>query len=247
MRLQLGTSRLENFPPKVLEIFLDETWTHLGDLEHDPLSLDRVSISYIVQVVKGKGIKFILHKGLLKFLDLIDYKKLARREDYNYTNFKEFYYQKGDRLPFDDNSLSYIFSEHFFEHLFFDEALSLLQECQRILKPGGVIRTCVPDADLRAYAPPEPVGYPDVKLAWNHPSKHKTRWSVYNLTEALRVTGFHPLPLYYCDKSGQHICTDPVSEKQAYEQCVDPEMVFSLNYIIRMNSLIVDGIKKPTS
>ena len=47
-------------------------------------------------------------------------------EIYNRTNFCDFYYQKGDRLPFDDNSINLVFSEHFFEHLFFDEALSLL-------------------------------------------------------------------------------------------------------------------------
>ncbi len=51
-------------------------------------------------------------------------------------------------LPFPDNSLSAIYSSHFLEHLYMREADALLEECFRVLRPGGVIRMVVPD--LRA-------------------------------------------------------------------------------------------------
>jgi len=50
-------------------------------------------------------------------------------------------------LPFSDNAVSAIYSEHSFEHLDLEtEAKPFLQECLRCLRPGGVIRLIVPDA-----------------------------------------------------------------------------------------------------
>lgn len=50
-------------------------------------------------------------------------------------------------LPFSDNAVSAIYSEHSFEHLDLEtEAKPFLQECLRCLGPGGVIRLIVPDA-----------------------------------------------------------------------------------------------------
>lgn len=57
-------------------------------------------------------------------------------------------------LPFPDNSVKGIFSEHFFEHLDYVEEVPLfLQECYRVLQHQGVIRLIVPDGEkyLRAY------------------------------------------------------------------------------------------------
>jgi predicted SAM-dependent methyltransferase len=59
------------------------------------------------------------------------------------------------RLPFDDNSVRGIFSEHFFEHIdYVSEAPTFLRECFRTLHPGGVLRLIVPDLEpyFRAYA-----------------------------------------------------------------------------------------------
>ena len=52
------------------------------------------------------------------------------------------------RLPFSDGSCSAVFSSHVFEHLFLDEARRLILEIGRILAPGGVCRTVVPDLAL---------------------------------------------------------------------------------------------------
>ena len=57
-------------------------------------------------------------------------------------------------LPFRNDSVKGIFCEHFFEHIdYTEEAPYFLSECYRVLKPGGVIRLIVPDAEkyLRAY------------------------------------------------------------------------------------------------
>lgn len=56
-------------------------------------------------------------------------------------------------LPFRSASVDYIYSSHFIEHLDGAELLRHLQECRRLLVPGGVLRLCVPDfaASMRAY------------------------------------------------------------------------------------------------
>ena len=48
-------------------------------------------------------------------------------------------------LPFPDNSLDFIYSCHMLEHLHVDEALKLLNECRRVLKPSGYVRLTLPD------------------------------------------------------------------------------------------------------
>ena len=57
-------------------------------------------------------------------------------------------------LPFSDNAVTSIYSEHTFEHFDLEtEAKAFLRECRRCLRPGGVLRLVVPDAGayLRAY------------------------------------------------------------------------------------------------
>jgi predicted SAM-dependent methyltransferase len=80
-------------------------------------------------------------------------------------------------LPFPDNSVAEIYSEHFFEHLSFtspadslareieapdspSDALTFLRECLRVLAPGGRIDIGVPDAEvaLRDYLERETAG-----------------------------------------------------------------------------------------
>ncbi len=47
-------------------------------------------------------------------------------------------------LPHADNTVDFAFSEHFLEHLTRPQALGLLKECYRTLKPGAKCRTTVP-------------------------------------------------------------------------------------------------------
>ena len=53
-------------------------------------------------------------------------------------------------LPFRDDSVEAIFSEHVLEHFSLAEGLSLISGCHRVLRPDGVLRVGVPDA--RKYA-----------------------------------------------------------------------------------------------
>ncbi len=48
-------------------------------------------------------------------------------------------------IPIRNDAVNFVYSSHFLEHLFLDEALQLLRESFRVLKAGGVIRVCVPD------------------------------------------------------------------------------------------------------
>jgi predicted SAM-dependent methyltransferase len=57
-------------------------------------------------------------------------------------------------LPFEDDSVRAIFTEHVLEHLdYTEEVPSFLSHCLRVLEPGGLLRIVVPDAEryLRAY------------------------------------------------------------------------------------------------
>jgi predicted SAM-dependent methyltransferase len=48
-------------------------------------------------------------------------------------------------IPFADDCVDFVYSSHFLEHLFRPDALRLLRETHRVLRPGGVVRVCVPD------------------------------------------------------------------------------------------------------
>ncbi|MBA7636685.1 hypothetical protein ES703_44306 [subsurface metagenome] len=50
-------------------------------------------------------------------------------------------------LPFEDSSVSRIFTSHVLEHLDDEVVLKLLKECKRVLKEGGVLRIVVPDME----------------------------------------------------------------------------------------------------
>ncbi len=50
------------------------------------------------------------------------------------------------QLPFSDSSVRAIYTEHFFEHIDYTEEVPVfLDECLRVLKPGGLLRIVVPD------------------------------------------------------------------------------------------------------
>jgi predicted SAM-dependent methyltransferase len=57
------------------------------------------------------------------------------------------------RLPFPDASAQAAFLEHVIEHFALADALDLLEECHRVLGPGGTIRVGVPDLEryIRGY------------------------------------------------------------------------------------------------
>ncbi|MBU6399991.1 MAG: methyltransferase domain-containing protein [Verrucomicrobia bacterium] len=50
-------------------------------------------------------------------------------------------------LPFGDGSCAAVYHSHLIEHLRRGEALRLLQDCFRVLKPGGILRVATPDLE----------------------------------------------------------------------------------------------------
>jgi predicted SAM-dependent methyltransferase len=50
-------------------------------------------------------------------------------------------------LPYRENSVTLIYSEHFIEHLACAEGLAVLREFCRVLQPGGIVRMATPDLD----------------------------------------------------------------------------------------------------
>lgn len=58
-----------------------------------------------------------------------------------------------DGMPLDDNSLDYIVSIHALPMISYPDLVPVLQELRRLLKPGGVLRLCLPDVKrgIRAF------------------------------------------------------------------------------------------------
>lgn len=66
-------------------------------------------------------------------------------------------------LPFADASTHFVWCSHTLEHLFPDEAIKLLAEVRRILKPDGIARIATPDFE---YALKIAAGHP-----WHDPKR----------------------------------------------------------------------------
>ena len=51
-------------------------------------------------------------------------------------------------IPFPNNSIDLVYSSHLLEHMPYEAGQALLDEAQRVLKPGGEISICVPNARI---------------------------------------------------------------------------------------------------
>ena len=74
-------------------------------------------------------------------------------------------------IPFPNESVSKIYSSHFFEHLTFKEGQILLDECLRVLIFGGTFSICVPNAKIYIEA------YLKSELDLNRFGKHKPAYN----------------------------------------------------------------------
>ncbi|MFZ1301790.1 MAG: methyltransferase domain-containing protein [Candidatus Microsaccharimonas sp.] len=94
---------------------------------------------------------YIRNKRGLKMLNVgcgTDYKKgwvnIDNNSDDNILKL-DVHWDMRNPLPIDDNSVDFIFNEHFVEHLTPEQARVALTDLIRILKPGGVMRVAMPD------------------------------------------------------------------------------------------------------
>ncbi len=213
-------------PDEALRVFSDPTWINFGEV-FSPAIPERVSkVSWLH---KGKQ---LIKRGLRALNREYD-QRCKAREDARVSRqeriqamevspfFRPFWRSIDGRLDFSDNTFSFVFSEHFFEHIWPDEAYALFRECFRVLRREGVLRISVPDADLRTYEGPEPIAFDAGTLApsrhgWTHPGVHKTRWNIYLLRLLLFQAGFQVRPIVYCDKDGRYFSDWPLKGDTHY-------------------------------
>ena len=108
-------------------------------------------------------------------------------------------------LPFENDSVDFIFSEHVVEHLRPFEAWHYFEECFRILKRGGLVRTTVPDItqvwdngnpEYAAFVAQRGWGDGSKKssvqhLVFNH--GHQSLWTIPLLMTVQKAIGFNVL------------------------------------------------------
>ena len=113
-----------------------------------------------------------------------------------------------ERWPFADATVSFIYSEHVFEHFeVLDEAAHFLSESRRVLLPGGTFDVGVPDTEwpLRAYGDPgnsywaiSKTTHPEwcethldfINDHFRQGKEHKYAWDYETLARTLRRAGF---------------------------------------------------------
>jgi predicted SAM-dependent methyltransferase len=84
------------------------------------------------------------HHGWVN-VDVHDLAGYAQSQGYKYLR-----HDVRNGLPYDTGTVDAINAQHMLEHLTYKEGLSFLRECRRVLKPDGVMRVAVPDAELLA-------------------------------------------------------------------------------------------------
>jgi predicted SAM-dependent methyltransferase len=75
-------------------------------------------------------------------LDCLDLSEWARENAYSFTRWN-----LSSGIYYDDQVVDLIFLSHVLEHFDYAAGKTLLRECRRVLKPNGVLRVAVPDAD----------------------------------------------------------------------------------------------------
>jgi len=125
-------------------------------IEIDTNKLVKVNIGSGLSVVKGWiNIDCSLNAFFSKyprFVHKILYKLSTSKKWYSLKEYRDIleqnnfvFYDIRYGLPFNDNTVDFIYSSHLLEHLIKDDAVELLKEAKRVMKIGGVIRICVPD------------------------------------------------------------------------------------------------------
>jgi SAM-dependent methyltransferase len=70
-------------------------------------------------------------------------------------------------FPFPSTSFDVVFSEHMIEHVPFEQGLSMLRECHRVLKRGGTLRVATPNAEqIAALLTPHPSESQQRYVSW---------------------------------------------------------------------------------
>lgn len=86
------------------------------------------------------------------------------------------------RLPFEDSSFAAVYHSHVLEHIPKSQAAAFLNECHRVLAPGGVLRVVVPDLEMitRLY-----LKYLDEAVAGDEEAAKRHEWMTLELLDQL--------------------------------------------------------------
>ena len=139
-------------------------------------------------------------------------------------------------LPFPPNSVDSIYSAHMFEHFYSDELTHLLQECVRVLKPGGGIRLIVPNLEsaIRAYSEGKNRWFDSFPRNFESPGgrfsnfifcdgQHRTAFDFTYLDEVLRKATFS-----YVERAAEGESRLYASAVPPYEPCDSRDLPHSL-------------------
>lgn len=101
------------------------------------------------RLIEKSGVPVKLHVGCGT-----DYKEgwinIDNNSDQNIKKL-DFNWDLRNPLPFEDESVDFIFHEHFIEHLSVDEGKRATADFMRVLKPGGVMRIATPDLETTVH------------------------------------------------------------------------------------------------
>lgn len=89
------------------------------------------------------------------------------------------------KLPYEDNSIDYIYMGHCIEHNVINEARKILKECLRVLKPSCEIGIVVPEKDLTPKHMIEGEKFPDKPY-----KAHHSYWTLEMLKKEVKDAGF---------------------------------------------------------
>lgn len=127
--------------------------------------------------------------GANRYYSLVEYSKLIEE-----NTFIHFDLSKG--IPLDNGCADFIYSSHFLEHLYYEDAKFLLSECKRVLKEDGVVRISIPDLEhaVKRYLNGEKhqtlQDYFFVEDRSNELSRHKYMYDFDMLRVLFRESGF---------------------------------------------------------
>lgn len=162
---------------------------------------------------------------------------LSRKEGFLILDLNlaaQFPYDLRAGLPFPDASIDFLYAEHVLEHLQHREVAVLLKECDRVLRPGGVISVCVPDAaaylEGYAHAPLRPLQPPD------SPLNFEARINYVNYM--FYMDGHHK---FMFDQEGLLLALQDAGFNQVRPRSFDPSLDWSER---RAESIYAEGTKR---
>ena len=141
--------------------------------------------------------------GFPSFLHSLAFKISGAREYYSLEKYCEIlnknrfvHHDLSHSIPCEDETVDFIFTSHFLEHLFKKDAENFLSEAVRVLKPGGVIRLSVPDLEfaVKLYSQGDKArmleSYFFVDHNENYFSRHKYMYDFDLLSRMFEIAGF---------------------------------------------------------